>query len=105
MNQRRIVIEPRALRDLNGIRRFLSGKASEVIVDSMMARLYGALDVLAGAPLIGRLRGEFPGSPRSFPVQPYIIFYVPLPEKGGIVVWHVVHGARDLGRIVGRGRK
>jgi len=93
------------LRDLNAIRRYLSGKASDVIADAMLARLYGALDRLAGAPLIGRLRKEFPGSPRSFPVRSYIIFYVPLSEKDGIVVWHVVHSARDLRRIVGRNRK
>jgi len=54
------------------------------------------MDVLAGAPQIGRERAEFTGKPRSFAVRPYVIFYQPLPDGGGILVWRIIHGARNL---------
>ena len=55
---------------------------------------------LAQAPLIGRERTEFSGRPRSFTVRPYVIFYEPLAEGDGILVWRVIHGARNLQRLI-----
>jgi plasmid stabilization system protein ParE len=52
--------------------------------------------------MIGRKRTDLRGGPRSFPVRPYTIIYAPLPERDGIFVWRVMHGARDLKRIVKR---
>ena len=66
----------------------------------LLGRIYGALEVLAFAPRIGRERAEFAGSPRSFSVRPYVIFYEPLPEGDGILVWRILHGARDLRPLV-----
>ena len=52
---------------------------------------------LAEMPEMGRLRPELPGSPRSFPVGRYIIFYCPIND--GIEVVRVLHGSRDLGSM------
>jgi plasmid stabilization system protein ParE len=49
---------------------------------------------------IGRERPEFSGTPRSFVVRPYVVFYEPLSEDNGIVVWRIIHGARDLQRLI-----
>ena len=50
--------------------------------------------------MIGRERTEFPGCPRSFAVRPYLIFYKPLEQGSGILVWRALHGARDLDRLI-----
>jgi len=65
-----------------------------------VARIYGALEMIAYAPHIGRRRPEFHGAPRSVAIRPYIVFYEPLPEADGILVWRVIHGARELRRLV-----
>ena len=72
---------------------------------AFLARIYGALEVVASAPYIGRERVEFDGSPRSLVIRPYVIFYEPLAEGDGIAIWRVLHGARrveDLLRRPGR---
>lgn len=70
------------------------------MADAVLARLYGALEVLAYAPKIGRERVEFAGRPRSFAVRPYVIFYKPLADGDGILVWRIIHGARNLVPLV-----
>ena len=96
----RILRSPEARQDLLDIWAYVAGEAAPALADSVLARLYGAMEVLAEAPLIGRERAEFPGSPRSIAVRPYVIFYTPLPEGDGIRVWRVIHGARNLRRLV-----
>lgn len=72
------------------------------MADTMLARIYGAIEMVATAPYIGREREEFPGSPRSVVVYPYLIFYEPLAEGDGIAIWRVLHGARRAEELVRR---
>jgi plasmid stabilization system protein ParE len=58
------------------------------------------MDVVATAPYIGRERPDFSGNPRSIVVRPYVIFYKPFAEGDGIHVWRVLHGARNIPRIL-----
>ena len=103
MTAPRIVRAPRARQDLLDIWALIAREAAPPVADAFLARIYGALDVIAYAPHIGRERAEFRGSPRSIPVPPYIIFYAPLPEGDGIMVWRVIHGARRLtSRLISR---
>jgi plasmid stabilization system protein ParE len=88
--------------DLGGIWSYIADNSSASIADAVLARIFGALEALSFAPLIGRVRADLNGKPRSFPVRPYTIIYEPLPHNDGIVVWRVLHGARDLKRIVKR---
>jgi toxin ParE1/3/4 len=96
----RILRAPSARADLLDIWSYIARESSPAIADAFLARLYGALEVVAQAPFIGRERVEFPGSPRSVVVRPYIIFYDPLPEGDGIMLWRVLHGARRLDQLV-----
>ena len=96
----RILRSPQARQDLIGIWSYIAAENSEQIADAVLARLSGALEVLAGAPSIGRRRSEFTGKPRSLAVRPYVIFYEPLPENDGIVIWRILHGARRLKPLV-----
>ncbi len=88
--------------DIFEIWNYIATENSPAIADAMLARITGAIEVLAWAPLIGRKRSDLRGSPRSFPVRPYTVIYEPLPEGDGIFVWRIVHGARDLRRVIKR---
>ncbi|HEY5347371.1 MAG TPA: type II toxin-antitoxin system RelE/ParE family toxin [Rhizomicrobium sp.] len=100
MTTPRILRSPEARRDLLDIWAYIADKSSPSIADGFLARLSGAMEVIAYAPHIGRERSEFHGSPRSVAVNPYVIFYEPLAEGDGILVWRVIHGRRELSRLV-----
>jgi toxin ParE1/3/4 len=90
----RILRSPEARQDLLDIWSYIAEENAPSVADAVLARLQGAMEVLAHAPLIGRERPEFSGNPRSIAVKPYVIFYEPIAD--GIVIWRVLHGARDL---------
>ena len=79
---------------------YIARENAPSVADAVLARIHGALEVLAFAPKIGRERNEFSGTPRSFVVRPYIVFYEALPDDTGILVWRITHGARDLQRVI-----
>jgi toxin ParE1/3/4 len=97
-----IILLPLAKRDMLEIWRYIAGTNSEFVADLVITRLNASIDILSSAPLIGRVRKEYPGSPRGFPVRSHIVFYQPLPDRAGIEVWRVLHGARDLRGLVRR---
>jgi toxin ParE1/3/4 len=101
----RILRSPEARADFFEIWAYIAQENSPQVADAVLARLSGALEVLASAPLIGRRRPEFTGKPRSLAVRPYVIFYEPLPEKDGIMLWRILHGARRLKPLVKPPRK
>jgi len=96
----RIVRAELARTDIFEIWDYIAAENSAIVADMVLARITGALEVLAFAPLIGRKRPDLRGNPRSFPVRPYIVIYEPLQDGGGIFVWRGLRGARNLKRIV-----
>jgi toxin ParE1/3/4 len=62
--------------------------------DAFAARVNGEFRMLARQPRMGRERPELLARLRSFPVEKYVIFY--LPRSRGVEVVRVLHGARDL---------
>ncbi|MGH6839464.1 MAG: type II toxin-antitoxin system RelE/ParE family toxin [Methylocella sp.] len=92
----RILIRPRAENDLAEIWDFIA-EDSQARADSFLDRLDQNFHGLAGAPHLGRARGELSPKLRSFPFGRYVIFYLPLPD--GIEIVRVLHGARDLDAI------
>lgn len=100
----RIIRTPEARQDLLDIWAYIAEQSAASIADTFLARIVGAMEIIAYAPHIGRERSEFPGSPRSMAVRPYVIFYDALPEGDGIRVWRVLHGMRDLERVIRRPR-
>ncbi|MFN9848996.1 MAG: type II toxin-antitoxin system RelE/ParE family toxin [Alphaproteobacteria bacterium] len=101
----RILRAPLARSDLLDIWTYIANESSPAIADTFLARIYGALEVVASAPYIGRERAEFEGGPRSLVVRPYVIFYEPLADGGGIAIWRVLHGARDMEDLLRRPRR
>ena len=68
--------------------------AAERLLDS----LHAATQLLATQPLIGKARREFGAGIRSFPVRDFVLVYRPI--SGGVELVRVVHGARDLERVL-----
>jgi toxin ParE1/3/4 len=54
--------------------------------------------MLAGSPKAGRVRDDLRTNLYMFPFGNYLIFYAALPK--GICVVHIVHGARDVLRVL-----
>ena len=86
--------------DLQAIWDYLAAEASPGIADFVIARLYEAMERAAEAPLAYRERREYRGNPRRINVFDYAIFFEPLPEGDGIFVLRVLHGRRDLTRLL-----
>ena len=55
--------------------------------------------MLAGAPVMGRVRPELGARIRSFVADRYVLFYRPLTRAKGIEIARVLHGARDVDAI------
>jgi plasmid stabilization system protein ParE len=65
-----ILRTPEAYQDLLDIWTWVARETAPSVADAVLARIHGALEVLAFAPKIGRERHEFSGTPRSFVVRP-----------------------------------
>lgn len=91
-----IVKRPRAKSDLAEIWDY-SADDTEARADAFIEKIDEKFQALAARPLMGRLRDELAEGLRSFPIDRYIIFYLPLPD--GIEVVRVLHSARDLNPI------
>lgn len=91
MNRYRL--SQQAEQDLEDIWIYL-GQQDEIGADRQVARLLDRFPMLAQFPNMGRQRNELLTGLRSFPVKPYIIFYIILPERVEIV--RVLHQSRDI---------
>ena len=91
MNRYRL--SQQAEKDLEDIWIYLA-QQDEIGADLQVARLLDRFPMLAQFPNMGRQRNELLTGLRSFPVKPYIIFYIILPERVEIV--RVLHQSRDI---------
>ena len=93
-------IRPLAVKDLEGIVRYLDANSSQA-GDHFLEAFSAAIDLLSALPRAGHLRrsrGRLKGL-RSWPLTrfgPYILFYLPTPN--GIEVLRILHGARNIDR-------
>lgn len=100
----RIVRSRSADNDLIEIWGYLATQASPEIADFVLARLYEAMARATAHPLMYR-RTEYRGRPRRINVFEYAIFYEPLADGSGIRVRRVIHGRRDIARLIRRKSK
>ena len=89
-----------AQHDVASIWRYIA-RDSEGYADAMLARFTEKLRLLAGNPALGTPRRELRAGLRSFAVGNYVLFYAP--EGGGIMVYRILHAARDVGAIIAGG--
>ncbi|HEX9868974.1 MAG TPA: type II toxin-antitoxin system RelE/ParE family toxin [Candidatus Tectomicrobia bacterium] len=67
--------------------------------DHFLDILHEKFVLVAGQPLLGRLRPDLAPNLRSFPVGNYVMCYRPI--DNGIEVARVLHGARDIDSLFG----
>jgi toxin ParE1/3/4 len=89
----RLTITESARADLREIRAYIA-KDNPAAARRFVERLRAQAHKLAQTPGIGRSRRDLRPDLFSFPVGKHVLFY--RPERGGIVLVRVVHGARDL---------
>jgi toxin ParE1/3/4 len=93
----RIVHSPAAEDDLLEI--WVGLAATNVsAAERLSNNLRAATQLLATQPLLGKARREFGAGIRSFPVRDYVIVYRPILD--GVELVRVMHGARDLPRVL-----
>ncbi len=66
--------------------------------DRLLDKIDEVLRLLSGAPGLGRARDDIAPGLRFFPIGNYVILYELLPD--GITVVRLVHGARQLSRLL-----
>jgi toxin ParE1/3/4 len=96
----RVLKTPEAELDLVEIAAYIEADnppAAERLLDHLDEKLR----LLSEFPGLGRAREELAESLRSFPVGKYVIFYLPLSD--GINVIRVLHGSRNIRRLMFRG--
>lgn len=86
-----------AEQDLHDIWSYV-GQDSLDAADSVVEQITETCQTLAQHPRMGRLRVELRPVMRSFAVGNYVVFYGPEPD--GIVVFRVLHGARDVSELM-----
>jgi toxin ParE1/3/4 len=93
----RIVHSPAAEDDLLEI--WVGLAATNVsAAERLSNNLRAATQLLATQPLLGKARREFGAGIRSFPVRDYVLVYRPILD--GVELVRVMHGARDLPRVL-----
>ena len=102
----RVLRKPKALRDLIANGRYIA-KHSPLAAERFLNEAERTFEQLARQPYMGRLR-HFQRRPglRSWQVrnfEDYLIFYRPI--ENGVEICRVLHGARDLRRLLTRRRK
>jgi plasmid stabilization system protein ParE len=97
----RIIRTRSAENDLTAIWDYLAAEASPEIADFVLARLFEAMNRAAQFPLMYP-QTEYGEGTRRVNVFEYAIFYKPLLEGDGIRVRRVIHGRRNIVRLLRR---
>ncbi len=100
MAQAPIVKSLDAERDLTELFDYIANDSGVDRAELVLLRIDETLTNLAAWPRSGRVNSELDGSPRVFAVWPWLIIYEPRPRGGGIFVWRIVDGRRDLPSII-----
>ena len=101
MTGARLLLSPLAEADLIEIGDFISA-GNPNRARSLILELQDFMLTIAANPLIGRSRADLRKGLRSIPVvgYSYTIYYRVLPKRQGIKVERLLHGARDISRLL-----
>jgi plasmid stabilization system protein ParE len=94
---KRFVLTQAATADLPEIKDYLS-KNSRAAARRVVADIHDAIDSLASSPGIGHRHQDLDEAVRVWQVYAYLIAYLPAPSP--LQILRIVHGARDLTKIV-----
>jgi toxin ParE1/3/4 len=82
-----------AEKDLEDLWVYLAER-NDIAGDRQVAKLLDRFPMLAQFPTMGVSRDRLLEGLRSFPVKPYIIFYILIPD--GIEILRIIHQSRDI---------
>ncbi|MDF5713115.1 MAG: type II toxin-antitoxin system RelE/ParE family toxin [Rhizonema sp. NSF051] len=92
----RYKISQLAEQDLEDIWVYLA-QNNQIAADLQIAKILNRLPIIAQFPDIGKMREDLRDQLRSFPVKPYIVFYIKLDD--GIEVVRILHHSRDIDHL------
>ncbi len=90
------VLSPEAKRDIDEIWYYIA-QDSSLAADGLIDELHHVFSLLAANSQMGRSRLDIGIRVRQLPHKNYNVFYVP--TAGGVEIYRVLHGARDLIQI------
>jgi toxin ParE1/3/4 len=82
-----------AEKDLEDIWVYLA-QQNEILADQKIAEILDKFPMLSQFPNMGKNRDELQIGLRSFPIKPYIIFYIQIYE--GLEIVRIFHQSRDI---------
>jgi toxin ParE1/3/4 len=98
----RYVLAPTARDDLQSIWDYIGlAHDSPQAANALIGRLEERFSLLASQPLMGELRDDLRSGLRVLSAENYVILYYPM--RDGVEIVGVIHGARDLKRLLKRG--
>lgn len=92
----RYKISQLAEQDLEDIWIYLA-QNNQIAADKQIANILNRLPMLAQFPDMGQVRDDLGERLRSFPVKPYIVFYIKL--DNGIEIVRILHNSRDIDHL------
>ena len=93
-------LSSRARADLDEIwHRIVTEGGGESAADRTVDLITDRFLLLSDWPRLGRTRNELRRGLRSLPVADYVVFY--RISRSGVVIQRVLHGRRDIPRIMG----
>jgi toxin ParE1/3/4 len=101
----RVTVRPRAWREIDRQVEYLQDQAGAELAERFLDGVLQTFDQLAQMPQLGdpcNFRRAALKRLRRWPVQGFerwLVFY--FPRRDGIEVVHLIHGARDIGSILG----
>jgi plasmid stabilization system protein ParE len=90
-----------AEQDLADLFDYIAFEAGLDRAEMILRRIDQTLQILSDWPLIGRVRSDLDGEPRTFSVWPWLIIYEPREDGEGILVWRILDGRRNVSGIIG----
>ncbi len=89
----RFRLSQQAEQDLEDVWVYLS-QQDEILADKQVVQILDRFPMLAQFPDMGRQREDMLTGLRSFPIKPYIVFYIKIPD--GIEIVRILHQSRDV---------
>ncbi|MFQ4142498.1 type II toxin-antitoxin system RelE/ParE family toxin [Chlorogloeopsis sp. ULAP02] len=91
MNRYRI--SRQAEQDFEDIWTYLA-QQNQIVADKQIAQILNHFPMLAQFPDLGKKRDDLMNELRSFPVKPYVVFYIKINDD--IEIFRVLHQSRDI---------
>lgn len=99
MTAAKFVLSPQAARDIAEIWQYVADSSSDATADRVESVIYEKIELIANRPGLGHVRKDLTTeNVKFFPVYAYLVVY--RPESKPVQVVAVIHGRRDVERLL-----